>query len=203
MTIIDINSKNNKIFMIKFLDPKTIELKKTKNELDEFVFNFLDSLEIFTDYVIISGYISILLGRPRSTDDVDILVPRMKKEKFKELHDDLIKKGFWFINSSNITDLFEILDEEDSIRIAVDSEISPNIELKFIKDEKDKETFKKKIKVNYENKQINISPIELQIAYKEQILQAPKDMEDALHLRLLFKDNIKEDKIIYYKQKWT
>ncbi|MBS3112103.1 hypothetical protein J4459_02475 [Candidatus Woesearchaeota archaeon] len=49
MTIIDINSKNNKVFMIKFLDPKTIELKKTKNELDEFVFNFLDSLKIF-DY---------------------------------------------------------------------------------------------------------------------------------------------------------
>lgn len=202
MTKININSKNNQVFMIRFISPTEIELEKTMNELDKFVISFLKILKKHSDYVIISGYIPILLGRPRSTDDIDILIPKFTKEKFKSFHDEIVSSNFWFINSDNVEDLFAILDENDSIRIAVDQETSPNVELKFIKDSDDKESFDKKLTVNFLNEKINISPLELQIAYKENKLKSPKDMEDALHLRELFKDHINENKIMYYRQKW-
>ena len=69
-----------------------IILDKQLNNLDKFVFDFVSLLE---DYVIVSGYVSILLGRSRATEDVDLLVPNMKKGKpvpnieFKFIKNDL------------------------------------------------------------------------------------------------------------------
>jgi hypothetical protein len=40
----------------------------------------------------------------------------------------------------------------------------------------------------------------LQIAYKEEVLKSEKDVEDALHLREVFKDVIDEKKIKEYKK---
>ena len=202
MTKIDINKENNHVLMIKFISSTEIELEKVINELDKFVFSFLDILEKETAYVIISGYLPILFGRPRSTDDIDILIPKMTGVQFQKLHNELVSNNFWFINSENIDDLFDLLSSNESIRIAIDQEVTPNVELKFIKDPKDQETFKNKLTVIFANKKLFISPLELQIAYKEMMLKSPKDLEDALHLRELFKEQINENKIIQYKQKW-
>jgi len=38
----------------------------------------------------VSGYVSILLGRTRATEDVDLLVPKMHFNGFKLLFEDLL-----------------------------------------------------------------------------------------------------------------
>ena len=59
----------------------------------------------------------------------------------------------------------------------------PNVEFKLIKNDIEKIAFNNKVTVYMENEKIYISCIELQIAYKEEILKTPKDIEDARHLR--------------------
>ena len=55
-------------------DKKEIILDKELNELDKYVLEFIKILEKHVDYVIISGYVSILLGRSRSTEDIDLFI---------------------------------------------------------------------------------------------------------------------------------
>ena len=49
---------------------------------------------------------------------------------------------------------------------------------------------KNKIEVVLRKRSIFVSPLELQIAYKEEVLKSKKDIEDALHLREVFEDVI-------------
>lgn len=42
-------------------------------ELDKLVLEFVDCISAFK-YVIVSGYVAILFGRPRTTDDIDVIV---------------------------------------------------------------------------------------------------------------------------------
>ena len=56
---------------------KEIRINKVLNELDKFVIEFVNILEKHVGYVIVSGYVSILLGRARASEDVDLLVPEM------------------------------------------------------------------------------------------------------------------------------
>jgi len=51
---------------------------------------------------------------------------------------------------------------------------------------------KNSINVRLGNKEILISPLELQIAFKEVVLKSPKDIEDARHLRNIAKSHLNE-----------
>jgi hypothetical protein len=48
-----------------------IDVTRELSELDRLVLEFVKCLEF--DYVIVAGYVAILLGRARTTDDVDIM----------------------------------------------------------------------------------------------------------------------------------
>lgn len=50
-------------------EKKEIITDREIGELDKFAIEFLQILEKYADYVIISGYVSILLGRTRATED--------------------------------------------------------------------------------------------------------------------------------------
>jgi predicted nucleotidyltransferase len=61
---------------IKWSEGK-VALDKELNVLDRFVLDFasmLDAAKI--RYVVISGYVSILLGRTRTTEDVDVFIEK-------------------------------------------------------------------------------------------------------------------------------
>lgn len=182
---------------MRFKDNEII-LEKYLNNLDKFVLDFLKVLEKHSDYVIVSGYVSILFGRTRTTEDIDILVPKMNLGKFSKLQKHL-KNKFWCLNSDDINEQFDMLNDDLSIRFAKKDRTFPNIEFKFLKYPIDFETFKKKIKVKIGKNIIFVSPIELQIAYKEKELKGFRDFEDALHLREVFKGKIKKDRIKYYE----
>jgi len=65
------------------LEKDVIVLERELGELDFFVKDFLEVLKKHSDYLIVSGFVSISTGRTRGTEDVDLLVPILDFEKFK------------------------------------------------------------------------------------------------------------------------
>jgi len=185
---------------VKFINKNTIKLDKIVSELDKFVLDFIKILEKYTSYVIVSGYVAILFGRDRATDDVDIIIPKTGKEGLKLLYDELVNNGYWCLNSSDLNDLYEILSSKHSIRFAIEPNVSPNVEIKFSKDVYDDIALSKPVIVKIEDKELKTSFLELQIAYKEEVLKSNKDLEDARHLRIIAKGNLNENLIKEYKK---
>jgi len=187
------------------LDKREIKLDRKLNELDNFVIDFCSLLD---DYVVVSGYVSILFGRTRATEDVDLLVPEMSKQEFQSLWKKLHENGFECINSSNHSEAFKML-KEHAIRFFTKGRPVPNIEFKIIKTDLDEYSYKNKIKVILKKGKIFISPLELQIAYKlflaadgtEQELKSDKDIEDARHLYSLFKEKINKEEFLIFVDK--
>jgi len=157
--------------------------------LDRFVLDFIRVLEPHTPYVIVSGYVAILFGRSRGTEDVDILIPRLEKEQFSLLHDALLSGGYEFLNAEEAGGLYDMLTGRMGIRVAEKNQFIPNIELKFFKDEIDRLVFRDRMEIHFENEKLFISPVEIQIAYKI-YLGSPKDIEDALFLWEIFRNNL-------------
>ena len=162
---------------------------KTLSELDTFVLDFLSVLKAYTDYVIVSGYVTILFGRARGTEDIDIIIEKMDRGMFERFFNDLTERNYWFLNSDDQNDLFNMLNENLAVRIAKIDEIIPNIELKFVKDYFDNFSLKNSLKVMMGDHEMKISPIELQIPYKL-YLSGDKDIEDAIYLYEIFKETI-------------
>jgi hypothetical protein len=182
---------------MKFLDNNNIELERELNELDNFVLDFVKILQKHTNYVLISGYVALLFGRSRGTEDVDLFIEKLNEDKFNELYRDLLKNGFWSINANSAKELFSMLNDKLAIRFAKKDDVIPNMEVKFVKDTLDELTMKNRIKVITNDGELFISKIELQIAYKRFVLKSEKDLEDALYLQNIF--NISEEKVNKYK----
>ena len=163
--------------------PKGILLDREVNELDRFVLKFIAITEGYTDYVIVSGYVALLLGRNRATEDIDMIIPKMAKELFHVWYTELCKNGFWCINTGAEDEMYDILLSKHSVRFAIADTFSPNMEIKFAKDDLDREALLRKIRIQIDGHVLNASALEFQIAYKEEILMSDKDMEDAEHIR--------------------
>jgi hypothetical protein len=153
------------------------------------------------DYVIVSGYVAILLGRARASEDVDVIIPRITFSDFKKLYRDLKENDFYCLNAEEEKIVYSYLEENLAIRFAKLDTTIPNIKLKWIKDDFDKIAMKKTIDVTIKDKHICISHLELQVAFKEVILKSPKDLEDALHLRSVAKEYLDFSLIQEYKEK--
>ena len=181
-------------------DKKEIILSRKLNELDKFALDFCKVLEKYTDYVIISGYISILLGRSRATEDIDVFIKELSYNNFEELYKSLNEAGFWCINAEKPEEVFSYLKEGTSIRFSRKKTFVPNFEVKFPKREIDKETFQDFVIVKMKEGALKISSLERQIAFKRYYLKAEKDREDALHIEELFKDKLDYGKINKLKE---
>jgi len=185
---------------MEWIDERKIKLRKPLNELDKFVLRFVKILEKYTGYVIISGYVSILLGRSRGTEDVDMFVKEIDKEKFIQFYRELKEKGFWCLNAESDDEVYRYLEEGMAIRFAERGEVIPNIEFKFAKKLLDLESFNDFIEVETEGGRLKVSSLERQIAFKKYYLGSEKDLEDAKHLEEIFKGKIDMEKIKKYKR---
>jgi len=161
-------------------------------KIDRFVLDFIDVIQHHSKYVIVSGYVSILFGRSRGTEDIDIIIERMTSTQFHSFFKSVLSNGFYFLNPEDEFGLFEILEEGLGIRVALDGTIIPNIELKFAKDDFDEYSLENRLKVVMMERPIYISPLELQIPYKLW-LGSEKDIEDAIFLWELFNETIDLD----------
>jgi len=171
---------------MRFLDKDTIQLDKVENELDRFVLGFTGILEKYTKYVIISGYIAILFGRNRTSEDVDVFVEKFPD--FDAFLAEIHKNGYWIINEDR-GDAFSMLQEGLAIRIAKSNTFEPNIEMKFPKRGTDFYSLENRIKVILGSGTLQVGSLELSIAYKL-FLGSEKDIEDARFLFKLLGNNI-------------
>lgn len=172
------------------LQKKEIIINRNLNELDNLAIEFTKILKKYVDYVIISGYISILLGRARATEDIDIFIKKCSKKEFKKLYEELDKNGFWCLNGESIKEIFSYLEEGLAVRFARKNEAVPNFEIKFPKRKIDEETFNDFLTAITPSGKLKISSLERQIAFKRYYLESQKDIEDALHIEELFKDKL-------------
>jgi len=185
---------------MEFIDKKTIKLDKIPTLLDEFVVDFTKILQKHANYVIVSGYVSILFGRSRATEDIDIIVKKMSKNKFYDFYSELQKNGYWCVNIENKDEILRMLLDGLAARFAKRPNIIPNVEFKFVKNLVDENTIKTSLDVIMTIGKIKISNIELQIAYKEKVLKSDKDLEDAKHLETVFKDRINSELLKKYRK---
>ena len=176
-------------------EKKQIILNKELNELDKLVFRFIKIVEKYVDYCIISGYISILLGRSRATEDIDLFIKKIAKNEFLQLYKELDEKGFWCLNTDNPEQAYSYLEDGLAIRFAEKQTSIPNFELKFPKTDIEKETFQDFIFVILKQGMLKISSLERQIAFKKYYLLSDKDIEDAKHIEVVFKGKINYEKV--------
>lgn len=174
----------------------SIELDKELNELDTFVLDFIKAIK-GCEYAIVSGYVSILFGRARGSEDVDLIISPMAEERLVKLFETLENAGFECINADK-SSAFEYLSEKTAIRFARKGTVIPNMEVKFANTFLDKISIRDRILVKIGNAELFISPVELQIAYKRMCLKSDKDMEDARHLEVVFEEELSQEKLNKY-----
>ena len=185
---------------MKFIDKKTIEINRELSELDNFTIGFIRILEKHADYVLVSGYVSILLGRSRASEDVDIISPKISFSTFQSFYQDLIDSGFICLNAEEDKTVYSYLENETAVRFAKKGKVIPNIEFKWVKNKFEDIALNNPITVKLSIEDLKISPLELQIAFKKEVLKSPKDLEDARHLEKIAESYLDNKLINKYRE---
>ncbi len=179
--------------MAEFIDRMT----RDKNILEKFLLDFAKVIEKQgVKYIVVSGFVAIAHGRIRGTEDIDMIIERIGKKRFVELHNDLVKAGFECMQSDDAELIFDnYLNCNLSVRYTKRGEYIPEMELKLAKDELDEMQINEREKIDFTGLDVWFSSIEINIAFKEELLKSEKDIEDARHLRLIYKNKLDENKI--------
>ncbi len=181
------------------IHPISMELEYSKNKivfnrelsnLDKLVLRFCTIMHrLNIRYVIISGYIAILFGRSRETEDVDLFIERISYDKMNEFWKTLDEEGFEGVSTFNSKEAFETLSDKTSIRFALKGTWKPNFEIKFVNTPEGRYSLDTKILVVLNGEEFYTSEIEMQIAYK-MWRWGEKDLEDSVYLYTLFKEKL-------------
>lgn len=185
---------------MQFISDRKIKLDKPLNDLDLLVLRFIRLLEKYTPYVLISGYVAILLGRSRGTEDVDLFILPLDSERFVHFYHDLKANGFWCLNAESDDELYNYLRDGFAVRFAEEGRVIPNFEVKFALKERERAVFTDCLEVETEKGILRVSSLERQISFKKYVLKSDKDLEDAHHLEEVFKDHINKEKIKIYQR---
>jgi hypothetical protein len=182
---------------------------KEINKLDRFVLNFISLLKRHNiGYVIVSGYVSIVLGRARATEDVDMLICPIELSKFIVFFNDLMGAGYECANTMDAKEAFDMLGSH-AVRFYEKDKPIPNIEFKFMKKDLDRYSFENKTRLITNGGDLFISPLALHVAFKlflaadgiDEELQSDKDIEDARFVYKLFKEKINKEELYYLVKK--
>ncbi len=169
---------------------------KNKTILEKFTEDFCEIVARHCKYIVCSGFVAIAHGRSRATEDIDMIIEKLSEEDFVGLHHDLIKNGFECMQGENAENIHEdYLDKGLSVRYTRKGEFLPEMEIKYVKDRLDEEQLSEAEKIPFTNLDILFSSIESNIAFKEELLGAEKDLEDAKHLRIIYEGKLDEEKI--------
>lgn len=178
-------------------------LSRERSALDEEVVAFTGLLDDHgVEYVVVSGYVAILTGRARSTEDVDIVLEPLDDGEVDALVDALSEAGYWGM-AMPLDEMASILADGDRFRVAERDELFPNFELWFASNPVEREALAEAILAELGEHEVRVSPIELQIAYKLRLAQGVgttqgKDFEDALHLYVTFEGQLNRDALESY-----
>ena len=171
------------------------------NILDRFAIKFARIVEKYTEYIIVSGFVAISSGRTRATEDIDIIIKPVKKETFKKLHNELIEKNLVCVQSDKPEKIYDdYLSHFNSVRYMEKKRPLPQMDLNFARDELDEYQLKTKTKLKLTGLDLWFSNVNVNIAFKEYLLKSQKDLEDAKHLRIVYKELISEEEIKKVKE---
>lgn len=166
----------------------TLKFSRILSDLDKFVLKFVNILnKQKIKYVMCNNISAYFFGIAEINENVDMYVEKFDSQKFKELSKTLEKSGFWFINSDDGEELFGMLQDNLSVRIAEKDKVIPNIEMKFPKKDTDFLSLNQPLQVELNKNILFTSPLELQVAYKF-LLGSEKDIEDAVYIYNTFKE---------------
>ncbi|MFB6198681.1 MAG: hypothetical protein ABEI52_10500, partial [Halobacteriaceae archaeon] len=130
-----------------------------------------------------------------------VLVP-LDQQTTEGLVETLKRSRYWGMAMPR-NEMYSMLSGGDRIRVAEEGVMIPNFEVWFAKNDVEREALQEAITARLDDAQINISPIELQIAYKLRLAQhtqstARKDFEDALHLYETLEKSLNRDQLEEY-----
>lgn len=185
------------------LSNDTLRISRSLSELDKAVLEFtnvLDSCDVA--HVIVNGYVAILTGRSRSTEDVDIILEELSETATERLVTELTERGYWGM-AMPLDEMYSMLSEGSRIRIAEEGKLYPNFETWFVSNDVERAALSNPLTVAFDDSQFAISPLELQIVYKLRLAQAAgslsgTDFEDALHLHLTFEERLNREQLEAY-----
>jgi len=172
---------------------------RDKNILDKFCIKFCKIIEKYCKYIIVSGFVAISSGRSRATEDIDMIIEKINFEKFKKLHNELVKKGFVCMQSDSAEKVYDYLKDNLAARYTLKNQPLPEMEIKFAKDELDLHQLKTRIKLPLTGLDVWFSNINMNIAFKEELLKSDKDLKDAEHLRKIYTELVDEKEINHIK----
>jgi hypothetical protein len=172
---------------------------KERTILDTFAEDFVDVVKKHAKYIIVSGFVAIAHGRSRGTEDVDIIIERIQKDAFVKMHNDLLLAGFECIQEYPELIYDDYLNNKPSVRYVRKGHFIPEMELKLAKDELDDYQIRTRKKLTLTGLDLYFSSIEMNIAFKEELLKSEKDMDDSKHLRIIYSDVLDENEITKIK----
>lgn len=175
-------------------------VEKDPSVLDELILDVADVLAANgVEYAVVSGYVAVLFGRSRATEDIDVLIERCDAETAASVADDLSDEGLWGA-AMPLDDLYVTLADDLPVRVARHGDRVPNVELKFVTDEYDRLSLSNTITVEFGERTLQIVQPELQIAYKLG-MSAERDFEDARHLYETTRETLSTDALESYVER--
>lgn len=166
-----------------------VVIDKPPSDLDRLMLEVGDILDdVGIEYSVVSGYVAVLFGRSRATEDIDVITERFDAGTADELTERLRNAGYWG-SAMPLDDLHETLSDDLPVRIAEDGHRVPNVELKFASDEYDRISLDNALSVRLGGDPLRVGSLEFQIAYKLD-MGAQKDYEDALYLHEVVGPNL-------------
>jgi len=77
------------------LTDRGLVVDRAPNRLDELAVGFSEILSrLDVDHVFVAGYVAILAGQSRSTEDIDVFVERCSAERVDEIVDELERERY-------------------------------------------------------------------------------------------------------------
>lgn len=184
---------------IEFRDGDLV-VERELNDLDELALRFTSILDdLGVKHVYVSGYVAILAGRSRSTEDIDVLLEQLDEEMVSTLVERVREDGLWG-PAKPLDSAMELLGNGDNVWVARDGEMVPHLEVKFVRDEFDRESLENNVTARIEGRELPIGPLELQVAYKL-YLGTRTDFEDAVHLYTLFEETLRTRELEQWVEK--
>jgi len=148
------------------LTDRGLVVDRAPNRLDELAVGFSEILSrLDVDHVFVAGYVAILAGQSRSTEDIDVFVERCSAERVDEIVDELERERYCG-PAMPLSEMYGNLANDTNTWVAPDGEMTPHIEVKFPSDEFDEASLRNAIDAHVGDHTIPIGPLELQIAYK-------------------------------------
>ncbi len=177
-------------------EDRHISFTKELSKLDELALYFSDRLSAAgIEHVFLSGYVAILFGRNRSSEDIDVVCEAVPFKTFSSFWEDVHQMLECIITSDVRTAYEDYLQKKTAIRFAYKGEFIPNVEMKFETTDMHKEALSSPLDVAINGRHLPISPLELQIAYKL-FMGSEKDIEDARFLFKLLEENLDKAKLV-------